>query len=303
MAKYIVTGGAGFIGSHITDALITRGDEVTVIDNLATGKKENINPRAFFVEADIKDLGSIRPSFQGMVGVFHCAALPRIQTAILDPLPAHHANITGTLNVLVAARDAKVGRVIYSGSSSVYGTQDSLPFHEAMQPNPLNPYAVQKLAGELYCKNFSDLYGLSTVILRYFNVYGPREILDGAYATVIGIFRSRLSQGLPMTMVADGDTKTRDFTHVSDVVRANLLAMETVRAGKGEIINVGTGAHYTIKELAEMFGGPIQIITPRSGETVVTLADNRKAKDLLGWEPKVLLPEGVRELKRIHGLS
>ncbi|OGY62935.1 MAG: hypothetical protein A2745_03740 [Candidatus Harrisonbacteria bacterium RIFCSPHIGHO2_01_FULL_44_13] len=301
--KYLVTGGAGFIGSNLVDALIGRGHRVTVVDNFCTGKKENLNPKAEFHEKDIRNLDDIRPLFRGVDEVFHLAALPRIQTSIKDPLPAHHTNTTGTLHVLIAAKEAGVKRLVYSGSSSVYGTQKELPFQENMAPNPLNPYAVQKLVGEMYCRNFTELYGLPTVILRYFNVYGPREILEGAYATVIGIFRQQLKEGKPMTMVADGDKKTRDFTHVRDVVRANILAMESDRVGKAEIINIGTGKNYTIKELAEMFGGPIQIISPKPGETVITLADNRKAKELLGWEPTVNLRDGVAEVKKLHGLK
>lgn len=301
--KYIVTGGAGFIGSHLTDALINQGHQVVVVDNLSTGKKENLNPKAEFHQKDIRNLDDIRPLFIGADGVFHCAALPRIQTSIKDPLPAHHSNTTGTLHVLIAAKEAGVKRVVYSGSSSVYGKQKDLPFCEDMAPNPLNPYAVQKLIGEMYCRNFSELYGLPTVILRYFNVYGPREILEGAYATVIGIFRNQLKHGQPMSIVADGDKKTRDFTHVRDVVRANILAMESPKVGKAEIINIGTGKNYTIKELADMFGGPIQIIPPRPGETAITLADNRKAKELLGWESVVDLKDGVVEVKKLHGLQ
>ena len=262
-----------------------------------------MNKKAEFHEKDIRNLDDIRPLFRGVDEVFHLAALPRIQTSIKDPLPAHHTNTTGTLHVLIAAKEAGVKRLVYSGSSSVYGTQKELPFQENMAPNPLNPYAVQKLVGEMYCRNFTELYGLPTVILRYFNVYGPREILEGAYATVIGIFRQQLKEGKPMTMVADGDKKTRDFTHVRDVVRANILAMESDRVGKAEIINIGTGKNYTIKELAEMFGGPIQIIPPKPGETVITLADNRKAKELLGWEPTVNLRDGVAEVKKLHGLK
>ncbi len=299
--KIIVTGGAGFIGSNLVDALLESGHEVHIIDNLETGKEENINPKAVFHRADIRNYEEIAPAFSGADFVFHTAALPRIQTAIKDPVPAHHTNTTGTLNVLRASQKGGVKRLVYSGSSSVYG-KNPTPFREDMKPDPLNPYAAQKLMGELYCRNFSDLYGLPTVILRYFNVYGPREILTGAYATVIGIFRQQLKEGKPMTMVADGEKKTRDFTNVKDVVRANILAMESPKVGKAEIINIGTGKNYTAKELAEMFGGPIQIIPARPGETVITLADNSKARELFGWEPTVSLPEGVAELKKLHGL-
>ena len=300
--KAIVTGGAGFIGSHLVDALLAKGHEVRVIDNLETGKKENINPKAVFHKADIRNYDEIAALFSGIDYVFHTAALPRIQPAIKDPLPAHHANATGTLNVLRASQKAGAKKLVYSGSSSVYG-KNLTPFCEDMKPDPLNPYASQKLMGEMYCRNFSELYGLPTVILRYFNVYGPREILEGAYATVIGIFRQQLKEGKPMTMVADGDKKTRDFTHVRDVVRANILAMESPKAGHAEIINIGTGTNYTIKELADMFGGPIQVVPAKPGETVITLADNSKAKELLGWEPTISLAEGMVELKKLHGLK
>ncbi|KKT16985.1 MAG: Nucleotide sugar epimerase [Parcubacteria group bacterium GW2011_GWB1_43_6] len=301
--KVLVTGGAGFIGSNLVDALVEEGLDVSIIDNLETGQRGNINPKANFFQVDIRKYEEIAPIFENIDCVLHLAALPRIQPAIRDPFPAHHTNATGTLNVLTAAQRAGVKRLIYSGSSSVYGKQSSLPFKEDMKPDPLNPYAVQKLVGEMYCRNFSELYRLPTVILRYFNVYGPREILEGAYATVIGIFRQQLKQGLPMTIVADGGEKTRDFTHVRDVVRANILAMGSDKVGKAEIINIGTGKNYSIKELAEMFRGPIEVIPPRPGETVTTLADNKKAKELLGWEPTVDLPSGVEELKKLHGLA
>jgi UDP-glucose 4-epimerase len=300
--RYLVTGGAGFIGSHLTDALLARGDSVRVIDNLATGKRENVNPKAEFYEKDIVDFFGIKPLFLGMDGVFHLAALPRIQTAIKDPLPAHQANATGTLNVLLAAKEAGVKRLVYSGSSSVYGRQESLPYREDMTPRPLNPYAIQKLFGEMYCRNFIELYGLPTVILRYFNVYGPREILTGAYATVIGIFRDQLALGRPMTVVEDGDVKRRDFTNVRDVVRANILAMERDLVGRGEIINIGTGRNYSILEVAEMFGGPVTKIPRRPAEVLETLADNRLANELLGWEPEVDLKDGIAELKTLRSL-
>ena len=300
--KIVVTGGAGFIGSHLADALIARGFEVHIVDNFETGKEENINPKAVFHRADIRNYEEIAPVFIGADFVFHTAALPRIQTAIKDPVPAHHTNTTGTLNVLRASQKARVKRLVYSGSSSVYG-KNPTPFREDMKPDPLNPYAAQKLMGELYCRNFSDLYELPTVILRYFNVYGPREILTGAYATVIGIFRQQLKEGRPMTIVADGEKKTRDFTNVKDVVRANILAMESPKVGYAEIINIGTGKNYTIKELSDMFSGPIQVIPARAGETVITLADNSRAKELLGWMPTISLPDGVAELKKLHGVK
>ena len=283
--KIIVVGGAGFIGSHIVDALIDSDYHVHVIDNLSTGRIENINPSAVFHDADIRDFDSIKHIFKGATYVFHLAALARIQPSIVNPRESNDVNITGTLNVLIAARDAGVKRVIYSGSSSVYGTQDTVPYTEDMKPKPMNPYAVQKLVGELYCQVFSKLYGLEVIILRYFNVYGNREILSGTYATVLGIFRKQIMDGIPLTLVADGEKKVRDFTHVSDVVSANLLAMNSNTYG--EVINIGSGKNYSIKKIAEAFKHPIILIPSRPGEADITLADISKAKKLLNWEPKI----------------
>ena len=190
MAKYIVTGGAGFIGSHIVDTLIDRGDEARVIDNFSTGKRERLNPRAVVHETDIRDLEAIRPIFTGAAGVFHTAAQPRMQFSIKEPKLTNDVNVTGTLNVLLAARDVGVRRVVYSASSSAYGPRHPMPLREDMAPEPVIPYAIQKRVGEQYCGMFSRFYGLETVSLRYFNVYGPRQTTesDGPYATVIGIF-------------------------------------------------------------------------------------------------------------------
>ena len=300
--KIIVTGGAGFIGSNLVDTLIERGYKTHIIDNLETGKRENLSPKAVFYRADIRNYEEIEPIFFGAEYVFHTAALPRIQTAIKDPVPAHHTNTTGTLNVLRAAQKAGVKKLIYSSSSTIYG-RNPVPFCEEMKPDPLNPYAAQKLLGEYYCGNFSELYGLPTVILRYFNVYGPRQILEGPYTTAIGVFLQQLKNKKPLTVVADGGDKTRDFTHIKDVVCANILAMESPKVGKAEIINIGAGKNYTIKELAGLFGGRIEIIPARKGETVTHLADNSRARELLGWSPTISLPEGVLELKKLHGLK
>lgn len=302
LMKCIVTGGAGFIGSHITDALVKRGDEVHVIDNFSTGKRENLNPRAVLHEKDIRNFDAIAPIFQGISRVFHCAALARVQPSIKDPRASHEVNSGGTTNILVAARDAGVKRLIYSASSSAYGNQDTLPLHEAMDARPMSPYALQKYTGELSCRLFSQIYGIEIVSLRYFNVYGPRQTTeaDGAYATVIGIFLGQRAAGRPMTLVPDG-TQSRDFTHVRDVVRANLLAAELSRVGKGEVINIGTGKAYTMNEVAEMIGGSTVWIKPRI-EPKATLADIRKAKNLLGWQPTVDFKEGIEELKKLYGI-
>lgn len=297
MSKNIlVTGGAGFVGSSLTDQLIKQGYKVRIIDNLITGKQKNINIDAEFVKEDIRDLEKIKPYFEGIDYVFHVAALPRVQESVQNPIETNDININGTLNVLMAARDAKVKKVIYSASSSAYGDPISLPLNEEMKPNPKSPYGLQKYVGEEYCKLFSLFYNLKTVSLRYFNVFGPRMADDGAYVTVMSIFLRQRSNHQPLTIVGDG-TQTRDFTHVNDVVRANILAMESDKVGQGEVVNIGSGKNYSINQIARLFVGPegIQHIEPRI-EPHDTLADFTKAKGLLGWEPNKNLEEAVGEL-------
>ncbi len=302
MSKVVVTGGAGFIGSNLTERLINDGHEVVVIDNLVTGKRENLHPRAKFLEADIADYDGIAPLFQGVEAVFHCAALARIQPSIQNPLPANQTNITGTLNVLWAAYKSGAKKVIYSGSSSAYGEQDpkNLPLRETLQPRPGSPYALQKYVGELYCQLFSKLYSLSTVVLRYFNVYGPRQITEGTYAAVMGIFLKQRQEGQPMTVVGDGEQR-RDFTHISDVVEANVLAWQK-DVPPGEVINIGAGHNYSVNEVAKFIGGPTVNVPPRPGEYRITLADNRKAGVLLGWKPRMAMEQAIADLKKAHGL-
>ncbi len=302
--KYVVTGSAGFIGSHIVDMLIARGDEVHGIDNFQTGKRERQNPKAVFYEVDIRDAEELPAIFAGAAGIFHTAAQPRMQLSIREPRLTNDINITGTLNVLLAARDTGVKRVVYSASSSAYGPRNPMPLHEDMAPEPTIPYAIQKQVGERYCKMVSQFYGLGTVSLRYFNVYGPRQTteIDGPYATVIGIFLEQRAKGRPMSIVPDGYQR-RDFTHVTDVARANLLAMESNKIGKGEIINIGAGKNYSVREVAGMIGGAWEFIAPRQGEVRETLADNRKAKELLGWEPQISFEEGIAELKTMYRLT
>lgn len=298
----LVTGGAGFIGSHIVDRLISDGHAVTVLDNLVTGREENVNPKAKLVKCDIADYDVISPHFQGVEVVFHCAALARIQPSIQNPLSANRTNVSGTLNVLWAAHQARVKKVIYSASSSVYGDHDpkDLPLKENYLPNPGSPYALQKFVGELYCQLFSKLYQLPTVILRYFNVYGPRQITEGAYAALHGIFLKQRQERKPMTVVGDGEQR-RDFTHVFDVVEANILAWEK-EVPPGEIINIGTGRNYSINEVSQLIGGPTVNISPRLGEYRMTLADNTKAKTLLGWKPRMSMEQAIGDLKKLHGL-
>lgn len=290
--KTLVTGGAGFIGSNLTDALIDQGHEVTVLDNLSTGKKENINPKAKFVEADITNLEQIKPHFEGVDYVFHLAALPRVQVSIEDPVTTHNININGTLNVFLAARDAKVKRVVYSASSSAYGDTNVLPTKEDLLPAPMSPYGLHKYVGEHYARLFSLLYGVETVSLRYFNVYGPRMAFEGSYCTVIAVFMQQKKEGKKMTITGDG-TQTRDFTYVGDVVAANILASKSEKVGKGEVINIGAGKNYSVNEIADRLRGETQNIESRI-EPHDTEADNSKARELLGWQPKVELEQGLK---------
>lgn len=295
MAKCLVTGGAGFIGSNLVDALIEKGHEVLVIDNLSTGKRENLNDKAVFFEEDLLNFEKIKPFFEGVDYVFHEAALPRIPLSIERPIETNDINVKATLHVLLAARDARVKRVIYASSSSALGGNAVLPMKEDGLCNPLNPYALQKYVGEFYCRIATAIYGLPTVSLRYFNVYGPRQPREGAYTPVIGVFLTQKKAGQPLTITGDGE-QTRDFTHVFDVARANISAMESDKVGKGEVINIGAGENYSVNEIAEMIGGESAHIATRPGEMRDTLADTSKARELLGWQPQIKLQDGIRQL-------
>jgi UDP-glucose 4-epimerase len=298
--KALVIGGAGFIGSHLVDALIQKNYTVLVFDNLSNGKTENVHKKAKLQIGDIRNQTDLAKAFavigEGAV-VFHLACLPRVQFSIDFPRESHDANINGTLNVLLAARDAKARRVVYSASSSAYGDQDTLPLVETMKPNPKSPYALQKHTGELYAKVAHDAYGLPIVCLRYFNVYGPRQEPDGAYAQAIPKFLKQAKDGKPITITGDGE-QTRDCTHVTDVVSANILAAESKKVGKGEVINIGSGKSYSVNTMAHLIGGKIEYIPARL-EPRNTMADIRLAKKLLGWEPKVTLEKGIAELKKL----
>src|SRR5216683_1959588 len=249
--RMLVTGGAGFIGSHLVDALLGAGFSVRVLDDFSTGRRTN--PDAEICNVDICKPELLAGKFDEIDCVFHTAALPRVPLSIEMPVLTHLVNVVGTLNVLIAARDAGVRRFIYSGSSSVYGEQPTLPLHEAMTPNPMSPYALQKLAGEQYTRLFNKLYGLETLTLRYFNVFGPRMILKGAYRTVIGVFLDARRNQRPLTVCGDGE-QTRDFTFVSDVVRANLLAARCSVAD-GRAINIGRGCGVSVNRIATLIGG------------------------------------------------
>ena len=295
MSKIIVTGGAGFIGSNLTDALIDKGHDVLIIDNLSTGKREHINPKSKFFEVDLRDFDKIKPLFEGVDFVFHEAALPRIPLSIEKPIESNEINITATLNVLVASKEAGIKRVIYASSSSALGGAAKIPMEEDALCQPLNPYALQKYVGELYCKIFSDIYKLPTVSLRYFNVYGPHQPREGSYVPVIGIFLAQKEQGQPLTITGDGE-QTRDFTNVADVVRANILTMESDNVGRGEVINIGAGKNHSINRIAELIGGKSVYLPGRPGEMRHTLADISRAKTLLGWQPEITLEEGIKKL-------
>lgn len=291
--NYLVTGGAGFIGPHLVKALLERGDKVRVLDNFSTGKKENVPQGTELIEASITDFEKIKPVFQGIDGVFHAAALPRVQFSIEHPRESHEANITGTLNVLLAAKEAGVERVVFSSSSSIYGDQTELPLNEEIKADPKSPYGLQKYVGEGYCKMASMFWGVETVSLRYFNVYGPGLTFEGAYTTVIAVFLKQRAEGQPLTITGDG-TQTRDFTYIDDVVRANLLAMESEKIGKGEVINIGAGSNKSVNEIAAYFKHPTTNIPPRV-EPHDTLADISRAKELLDWEPQIKFEDGLKK--------
>jgi len=290
----VVVGGAGFIGSNITEALCERGDAVHVIDNLVGGTREHVDSRATLHEVDMRDFDAIAPIIAGADTVFLLAALPRVQYSIEHPQETNDVNVGGVLCVLNAAQQGGVRRVVYSASSSAYGDQTEMPLHEGMPTQPLSPYGLQKYIGEQYCSLFSIVYNLETVSLRYFNVYGKNQDPEGAYALVIGKFLKQKAEGGPLTITGDG-TQTRDFTSVRDVVRANLLASESSNVGKGEVMNIGAGNNCSINRLAELIGGQVEHVEARL-EPHDSLADTSKAKRLLGWEPEVALEEGIAEL-------
>lgn len=300
MKKVVVTGGAGFIGSNLVAALCDAGFETHIIDRDPSFRRATLRKEAILHEKDVRHYDDIFPIMQGADVVYHTAAVPRVPYSIEHPVETTDENITGTVTVLTAAARAKVRRVVYSASGSAYGEQKIMPLVETMVANPVNPYGLQKYVGELFAKLWSETYGIETVSLRYFNVYGPGLDPNGPYALAIGRFALARKNNEPITIFGDG-TVTRDFTHVSDVVRANMLAAESTKVGKGEVINIGAGRQTTIKALAEMFGGEIVYAPPRI-EAHDSCADNRKAKELLGWEPTVTLEEGIAALKKLMGI-
>lgn len=298
--RYVVTGGAGFIGSHLAEELVSCGHEVTVIDDLSSGSTENVgnltgNPRFRFVRGSVLDAGLLKREFEGSDGVFHQAAYVSVPGSITDPARSHEVTLTGTLAVLVAAREAGVRKVVHASSAAVYGNLPGVPKREDMPLDPLSPYAVAKCAGEYYCRVFSLLYGLKTVSLRYFNVYGERQDPHSDYAAVIPRFIANLRTGNPPTIYGDGE-QTRDFVYVRDVSRANVRAME---GGAEGVFNIGSGRGTRILELAEILisltgyrGRPVHG-PGRPGEVRHSVADISRARECLGWEPAHTLEEGL----------
>jgi UDP-glucose 4-epimerase len=294
--KCLVTGGAGFIGSHIVDSLLAKGHEVVVIDNESSEVHDHFyfNDKATYHKLDIADYQATRSVYDGVDYVFHCAAESRIQPAILNPLLAIRTNTLGTGTVLQCSREAGVKKIMYSSTSSGYGLVNEPPLNETMPDDCLNPYSVSKVSGEKLCKMYNDLFGVKTVIFRYFNVYGHREPLKGVYAPVVGLFLRQHRAGQPLTIVPDG-TQRRDFTHVEDVVQANLLAMEVDHEHYGEVFNVGTGTNHSVLELAAMISDNTVEVEARIGEAYITLANNQKIRDVLGWAPTKHIGDYVKE--------
>ena len=297
----LVTGGAGFIGSHIATALLSRGDRVRVIDNLATGKERNldgIRDRIEFVEADLSDFEAMRRAFEGITHVFHQAAIPSVPRSVAEPRLNHESNANGTFNVLMAARDAKVKRVVYAASSSVYGGTVELPKREDIVPAPLSPYAAAKLVGEYYGQAFASSYGLETVSLRYFNVFGPRQDPTSAYSGVISKFVTALLAGENPVIFGNGE-QTRDFTYVDHVVDANLRAAEMPEA-RGQVMNIGTGTRTSLNvllaTLQKIIGTNLKPVyqPARGSEPRDSEADISRARVLLGYRPELPLEEGLR---------
>lgn len=303
MAGYLVTGGAGFIGSHLVEELLKRGQRVRVLDNFTTGQRERLEPyldKIELVEGDLRSQHTVRDAVAGIDFVLHQGALPSVPRSVKDPVTTNEVNVGGTLNVLDAAREAGVKRVVYASSSSVYGANTAIPKREDMMPQPISPYAVAKLTGEHYCQVFCRTYGLETVSLRYFNVFGPGMNPNSAYAAFIPIFVVGMLEGRPLTVNGDG-TVSRDFTYITNVVEANMCAVEAEGVG-GEVFNVACGASMSLNEviakLRELLGtaGDISYGPDRVGDVPLSLADIDKARTQLGYEPRVPALEGLERV-------
>jgi len=300
MARYLVTGGAGFIGSNIAEALVKRGERVVVLDNLSTGYEKNIEhirKDLTFVRGDIRDAAAVRSALAGVDYVIHQAALASVPRSIEDPVLVNDVNVAGTVTVLEESRRAGVKRLVYAASSSAYGDTEVLPKIESMPPRPLSPYAASKLTGEYYCSVYSRVYGLSTVSLRYFNIFGPRQDPKSQYAAVIPIFISNVLAGIPPTIYGDGE-QSRDFTFIENVVEANIRGAHC-EAARGETVNIACGTRYTLNELfrqiRDTVGARIEARydSPRPGDVRDSLADLTKIRERLGYEVRVPLREGL----------
>ena len=309
MALYLVTGGAGFIGSHLTEEIARRGDEVRVVDSLVTGKRRNLAhiSGVDFIEGDLADLDVARRAVDAVDFVLHQAAIPSVPRSVEDPITSNRANVDASLNILVAARDAGVRRLVYAGSSSVYGDAPVLPKVETMPAAPLSPYALQKLVAEQYCGMFTRLYGLETVVIRYFNVFGPRQDPSSPYSGVISLFISALCEGRRPTIYGDG-VQTRDFTYVANVVDGVLRACHAPGAS-GETINVATAGRISLNQLfrtvRDLVGARVEPVyaAPRPGDVRDSQADIQKARLLLGYEPAVSFEEGLKKTVEWHRAS
>ena len=304
MSKVLITGGAGFIGSNLTEALLQKGHFVRVLDDFSTGKRENLifdkaYPSPEIIEGDIRDFSACRKAMDRIEYVFHQAALPSVQRSIEDPETSNAVNVGGTLNILLAAKEIGVKRVIYASSSSIYGDTPTLPKHEEMPPNPLSPYALQKFIGEQYCRLFYQLYGLETISLRYFNIFGPKQDPNSLYSAVIPKFIDALVQGRPPVIFGDGE-QSRDFTYIENVVQANLLAMSAEHV-HGEAINIACGKRISLNQLLnilkEILGSKVSPLyqEPRIGDVKHSLADIRKGKKIINYEPKVGVEIGLKK--------
>ncbi len=301
MAKYLVTGGAGFIGSHLVERLVNDAEPVRVLDNFSSGKRANLSPFAGaieLVEGDLRSPEDCRRACEGVEIVFHEGAVPSVPKSVEDPVTSHQANVDGTFNLLLAARAARCRRVIFAASSSAYGDLPELPKREAVRPEPLSPYAVNKLIGEYYMRVFFECYGLETISLRYFNVFGPRQDPESQYAAAIPAFVSAILHDDPPTIFGDGE-QTRDFTYIDNVVYANLLAARAPRI-KGEVVNIACGERVTvnqiISEINELLGKRIEshYTELRPGDVKHSLADVSRAREVIGYEPVVMFDEGLR---------
>jgi UDP-glucose 4-epimerase len=301
MSKYLITGGAGFIGSNLARKLSGIGEEVVVLDNFSTGKRENLDDlanRISVIEGDIRDADTVTAAMRNVDYVLHHAAVVSVERSVREPVLANQVNVNGTLNCLVAAKDLGVKKFVFAASSSAYGDTEELPKRESMRPEPLSPYAISKLTGEMYCKVFYDVYGLQTVSLRYFNIFGPYQNPHSQYAAVVPIFITRLLRGESPVVYGDGN-QSRDFTYIDNAVKANMLAVTSDRAA-GRVVNVACGARYSLNELLarlhQLTGSRAEATytEPRAGDVVHSQGDIEAAESLLGYRPEVSFEEGLR---------